>query len=272
MENIHGLILNIPMDYKWGILHLPLRRKHWIVIRKVGRHYYNLDSKLDLPELIGTLEDLRKYLLEQMECKDKELLLVVNQLVSASASWWRPPPPGQGKEGKDKAGRGGRNTQEKNNAPLAQTEEDKSQEIDYTIDCHIVAGEVEKPKHLKKYHQDYVPIEIHRTYHKKDNTMRGSQDLSQDTATTGTTINATTTSPRATQDDMAPVEVEAKAQTVSSSAAVTSPKAGTQEEVDNKRKESPPVEMNGDLATTKNRPEIGGENPVVVVKEVEEIS
>lgn len=174
LENIFGFILNIPMDYKWGILHLPLRRKHWIVIRRIGRNYYNLDSKLDSPEVIGNSGTLIKYLHEQMECKDKELLLVVSQRVSTNGIWWRDPASThpQDKSGKitvpSKEQTPGIKNRAEPNAPLAESEDDKSHELEWTIDCRIVSGAVEKPKYLKKYHQDYVPIEIHRTIAKKE--------------------------------------------------------------------------------------------------------
>lgn len=32
---------------------LPLRRRHWITIRQIQGNFYNLDSKLDSPQLIG---------------------------------------------------------------------------------------------------------------------------------------------------------------------------------------------------------------------------
>lgn len=50
---IQGFILNIPGDYKLMFVQLLLRRKHWVAIREVEGSYYNLDSKLDAPELIG---------------------------------------------------------------------------------------------------------------------------------------------------------------------------------------------------------------------------
>ncbi|XP_013382325.1 josephin-1-like, partial [Lingula anatina] len=97
-DKILGFILNIPTDYKWGFLRLPIHRKHWISMRKIGEVYYNLDSKLDAPEVIGTSLDLQTYLKEQMESKDKELLLVVTSDVDREESWRMPEiPKGQEK-------------------------------------------------------------------------------------------------------------------------------------------------------------------------------
>ncbi|XP_014663168.1 PREDICTED: josephin-1-like [Priapulus caudatus] len=91
-KNVKGFILNIPTDYKWGIFRLPLKRKHWICLREICGLYYNLDSKLDLPELIGREPELRRYLQEQINAKDKELILVVNRDVERNKTWRIPDP------------------------------------------------------------------------------------------------------------------------------------------------------------------------------------
>ena len=64
-----------------------MRRKHWITIRQIGNVYYNLDSKLDAPEIIGKQEELKTYLKEQIDSKEKELLLIVTQEVEKVRSW-----------------------------------------------------------------------------------------------------------------------------------------------------------------------------------------
>ena len=49
-----GLILNVPSDFKLlGLVPNPFNSKHWVAIKEVGRDFYNLDSKLDEPKLIG---------------------------------------------------------------------------------------------------------------------------------------------------------------------------------------------------------------------------
>lgn len=53
LKSIFGFILNVPSEYKIGFITLPLRRKHWIAIREINSIYYNLDSKLETPEIIG---------------------------------------------------------------------------------------------------------------------------------------------------------------------------------------------------------------------------
>lgn len=53
LDHISGFILNVPSDYRLGFVLLPLRRRHWVAIRQIAGAYYNLDSKLDMPLLIG---------------------------------------------------------------------------------------------------------------------------------------------------------------------------------------------------------------------------
>jgi hypothetical protein len=57
LDNILGFILNVPSDYKFGFVLLPLRRRHWVTIRQVHGSYYNLDSKLESPQLIGRVSE-----------------------------------------------------------------------------------------------------------------------------------------------------------------------------------------------------------------------
>ncbi|GAB6022886.1 Josephin-1 [Chamberlinius hualienensis] len=84
---IMGFILNIPSEYKFGVIQLPIKRKHWIAIRKIGTYYYNLDSKLDKPEIIGNDGELIQFLRKHLECKDSELFVVVVEEVEKSFSW-----------------------------------------------------------------------------------------------------------------------------------------------------------------------------------------
>ena len=53
LDNIDGFILNVPTEYKLGFVLLPLKRRHWIALKKIDGAFYNLDSKLDSPQLIG---------------------------------------------------------------------------------------------------------------------------------------------------------------------------------------------------------------------------
>lgn len=57
-SQVLGFILNVPTDYKIGFVVLPLKRRHWIAIRKINDQYWNLDSKLDSPQSIGNVREI----------------------------------------------------------------------------------------------------------------------------------------------------------------------------------------------------------------------
>ncbi|XP_073859858.1 josephin-1 isoform X2 [Macaca fascicularis] len=87
LTNVMGFIMNLPSSLCWGPLKLPLKRQHWICVREVGGAYYNLDSKLKMPEWIGGESELRKFLKHHLRGKNCELLLVVPEEVEAHQSW-----------------------------------------------------------------------------------------------------------------------------------------------------------------------------------------
>uniref|UniRef100_A0A8C9QVL2 Josephin-1 n=1 Tax=Spermophilus dauricus TaxID=99837 RepID=A0A8C9QVL2_SPEDA len=87
LTNVMGFIMNLPSSLCWGPLKLPLKRQHWICVREVGGAYYNLDSKLKMPEWIGGESELRKFLKHHLRGKNCELLLVVAEEVEAHQSW-----------------------------------------------------------------------------------------------------------------------------------------------------------------------------------------
>ncbi|XP_024943441.1 josephin-2 [Cephus cinctus] len=87
LENIEGFILNVPTEYKLGFVLLPLKRRHWVALRKIHGAFYNLDSKLDAPQLIGKDNELLAYLKEQIDSKEKELFLVVSREVDSTQGW-----------------------------------------------------------------------------------------------------------------------------------------------------------------------------------------
>lgn len=87
-DQILGLILNIPLEVKFGTLHMPVQRKHWIAVRKIGMLYYNLDSKLESPEVVARCDnEWLTYLGKQLSMEAVEMLLVVGQAVHDSGSW-----------------------------------------------------------------------------------------------------------------------------------------------------------------------------------------
>ncbi|XP_077358410.1 josephin-1 [Festucalex cinctus] len=87
LSNVTGFILNVPSNLRWGPLQLPLKRQHWMGVREVAGVYYNLDSKLRGPQPIGSPDQLRKFLRQQLRGKNCELLLVVSEEVEARQTW-----------------------------------------------------------------------------------------------------------------------------------------------------------------------------------------
>jgi josephin len=76
-SNTFGYILNIPSDYTFGFVTLPIKSRHWISIKRLkDEKFYNLDSKLDKPKCLGNDEEFIKYLQNEMKSNDKELFLV----------------------------------------------------------------------------------------------------------------------------------------------------------------------------------------------------
>jgi josephin len=81
IDRAFGYIMNIPSDYTFGFVTLPIKNRHWLALRKGGSegNYFNLDSKLDKPRLIGNAESFVTYLKNEMTSKDKELFIVVDK-------------------------------------------------------------------------------------------------------------------------------------------------------------------------------------------------
>lgn len=72
-----GFILNIPSDYTFGFVTLPIKSRHWVCVKKMrDGKYYNLDSKFNQPKCIGDDNDFIDYLKGEMKSNDKELFLV----------------------------------------------------------------------------------------------------------------------------------------------------------------------------------------------------
>lgn len=84
LDSIYGFIMNIPNEYYLGYIKLPFQRRHWIAIKNINGNYYNLDSKLKEPVLIGGDAALIEYFQEQLKFKDNQLFAVVE---SNSQNW-----------------------------------------------------------------------------------------------------------------------------------------------------------------------------------------
>jgi len=87
LNNIFGFILNIPSDYKLGFITLPLHRRHWIAFKQINNLFFNLDSKLNSPSLIGNKLDFIEFLKDELESKEKQLFIVVSADVEREGSW-----------------------------------------------------------------------------------------------------------------------------------------------------------------------------------------
>lgn len=75
-----GYIMNIPTDYTFGFLTLPLiKSRHWISLKQIKDSYYNLDSKIDRPKLIGNEDEFVAFLKNEMTSNNKELFIVMEK-------------------------------------------------------------------------------------------------------------------------------------------------------------------------------------------------
>lgn len=84
-NKVLGYILNVPSQFKIGkYVPTPIKRRHWLAIRYISGSYYNLDSKLDNPEIIGREVDLIEYLRDILADIDKELFVITTQENSKS--------------------------------------------------------------------------------------------------------------------------------------------------------------------------------------------
>lgn len=88
----YGFVLNLPNNSgmtSW----LPtviFSQKHWIAIRKFGEQdglYFNLDSHLSEPDLIGNEQNLLDYLAAELAQGDRQLLIVVPNDKSDDELW-----------------------------------------------------------------------------------------------------------------------------------------------------------------------------------------
>lgn len=99
LDKIIGFILNVPNSPSHGLFATPLNyipvnaqiwssQKHWIAIRKIGQHYYNLDSKLVSPVCIGDDALLLQHFRQNSSIEQIEILIVVPKCVAEDQSWF----------------------------------------------------------------------------------------------------------------------------------------------------------------------------------------
>lgn len=87
LPSVKGLMMNIPSEIDLGLFKLPLKRRHWIAILAIDDIFYNLDSKLKKPAVIGERDKMRAYLEKQLGQKNSELLLIVDNEVERTREW-----------------------------------------------------------------------------------------------------------------------------------------------------------------------------------------
>lgn len=61
-----------------------MHKRHWIAVRAIDGKYYNLDSKLHVPECIGTEQQLFAYLRQQLQANDRELFVIIESSANES--------------------------------------------------------------------------------------------------------------------------------------------------------------------------------------------
>ncbi|XP_075302005.1 josephin-2 [Opisthocomus hoazin] len=90
LGQVLGFILNVPSHVSLGFVALPLRRKHWLAVRRCRGVYYNLDSKLREPVAIGGEAELRDFLRDFLAQGLCEVFLVVSRAVEEAGAWLNP--------------------------------------------------------------------------------------------------------------------------------------------------------------------------------------
>ena len=109
MKNIFGFILNIANSYDfWKNVasFFTVPKRHWISVKKINSVFYNLDSKLKEPAIIGEVcivlldklllqsvcclkdEHLYNFLQKNLE-NDAQIFVIVTQDVAKDNSWFR---------------------------------------------------------------------------------------------------------------------------------------------------------------------------------------
>eukprot|EP00794_Sanderia_malayensis_P009303 gene9303-10284_t len=84
-ENIFGMFVNTLSG--WNIFGYLMDKRHWVCVRKINEHYYDLDSKLKQPEKIGDETLLKEFLANKLTQSKTELLFIVEKKVAEERSW-----------------------------------------------------------------------------------------------------------------------------------------------------------------------------------------
>ena len=89
LASIFGFVINKMFKPKCLGLKVPIQRRHWIAVRKIGDRYYDLDSKLNEPKCIGDHENLLSFLKCEVLNTTTEIFVVVPNQVAKDETWMR---------------------------------------------------------------------------------------------------------------------------------------------------------------------------------------
>lgn len=67
-------------NYSWFLNLINFKSRHWYSLVRIEQHFYNLDSNLDFPEIIGGKENLVDYILEIQKIPDNVIILVYDDV------------------------------------------------------------------------------------------------------------------------------------------------------------------------------------------------
>ena len=87
LQQIFGFVVNKPSSVNLIGLEIPFKRPHWFAVRKISDSYYNLDSKLSSPHLIGNEREVVTFLTELLSLPDVQLFVIVEKSVAENSLW-----------------------------------------------------------------------------------------------------------------------------------------------------------------------------------------
>lgn len=80
LSTTFGFIINCRSSLNIGPFSLPSPQNHWFCAKQIDKAYYNLDSKLPSPELIGSSEEFLEFLGDWTRKPEVSLFLVLKNI------------------------------------------------------------------------------------------------------------------------------------------------------------------------------------------------
>lgn len=80
LSTAFGFIINCRSSLNIGPFSLPSPQNHWFCAKQIDKAYYNLDSKLSSPELIGSSEEFLQFLGDWTRKPEVSLFLVLKNI------------------------------------------------------------------------------------------------------------------------------------------------------------------------------------------------